>query len=169
MILPLLKLGGQEQFWKYKAAFNQRYFPQKVTDVLGNHVVFERSSCWHVCFKPGEDENHSRAKRDAWSQLRAERIGWIGSALSDLSTEVRPNANDVNRLNYLLIVEPEGNGTQEYFVVVTEQMEAGFVRFITAFPADHKYWVTCRRAGKRLYPKPQPLNDKREEQIAPPA
>ncbi len=142
MILPLLKLGGQDRFQHYRKVFNDLYFPEKITDILGNRVVFEMSSCWHVCFKPGEEEGYNRAKRDAWSQIRAERIGWIGSALCDPSTEVRPNSNATGRFTYLLIVEPEADATQEYFVVITEQLEPGFVLFVTAFPANHKYTST---------------------------
>lgn len=155
MLLPLLKLGGQEHFQDYQRKFNSLYFPERVTDVLGNRVVFERSSCWHVCFKPDEDNQNKRFKRELWSQERAERIGWILHALSDPSTEVRPNSTNPNRQNCLLIVEKDEDigDKQEYFVVVTERLDPGFVLFVTAFPANHKYWSDCRKAGKRLFPK----------------
>lgn len=155
MFLPLLKLGGQESFRTYEREFNHLYFPERVVDVLESRVVFERTSCWHVCFKPADDNHYGRSRRDVWSQERAERIGWILYALSDPSTEVRPNATNSSRQNYLLIVdkETEDGGGQEYFVVVTERLAPGFVLFVTAFPANHKYWSNCRKAGKRLYPK----------------
>lgn len=155
MLLPLLTLGGQERFQDYQQAFNRLYFPERVTDVLGNRVVFERTSCRHVCFKPAEDNQYGRAKRDTWSQERAERIGWIFHALSNAATEVRPNANDVRRQTYLLVVDKEAQagGGQEYFVVVTEKLSPERVLFVTAFPANHQYWANCRKAGKRLYPK----------------
>lgn len=155
MLLPLLKLGSQEQFQEYQKEFNRLYFPERVIDILGNRVVFERPSCWHVCFKPSEDNQYGHSGRNIWSQERAERIGWIFHALSNPSTEIRPNATNLKRQNHLLIVDKEiqDGGGQEYFIVVTEKLAVGFVLFVTAFPANHRYWSDCRKAGKRLYPK----------------
>jgi hypothetical protein len=152
---PLLQLGGQEAFAAYEKEFSRLYQNRRLYDVLGNQVVFEASSCWHVCFEPQEKDQYSRRKRTLWSQERAEHIPWIMDALNDLGTEVRPNDKDpINRLNYLIVIEadPANNLPQEYYIVVTERINRTTVRFTTAYPIDVYAWRAYRKTGLALYP-----------------
>lgn len=70
-------------------------------------------------------------------------------------TEIRPDKDYPNRLNYLLIIpaEPIANLPQEYYCVVTEQINLEQIDFITAFPIDQQAWASRRRTGKALYPR----------------
>ncbi len=151
---PLLQLGGEEALKAYEKEFGQLYQNRRVYDILGNIVVFPPGSCWHICFKRDEDDRSARRPRNIWSQERAERIPWIMSALNDPRTEIRPDREIENRLNYLFIVEadPEHNLTQEFYCVVAERDIRGIVVLVTAFPIDQKGWANRRRAGKALYP-----------------
>ncbi len=152
---PLLELGGEEAFKAYEKEFGRLYQNRRVYDVLGNMVVFPPSSCWHVCYKRDENDRSARRRRNIWGQERAERIPWIMSALNDITTEIRPDKELGNRLNYLLIVEadPSNDLPQEYCCVVVEKEERGVVVFVTAFPMDQRDWAKRRQAGKALYPK----------------
>lgn len=60
----LLRLGGEDSFAAYEREFNRTYFFPEIRDVLGNRVNFQRSSCWHVCYKRDEEDRSSRRKRD---------------------------------------------------------------------------------------------------------
>lgn len=155
---PLLQLGGEESFRRYRREFQRLYQSEvsPITDVLGNLVLFPEHSCRHVCFKGDVGDRYSRSRRENWSQERAERIGWIQFALCDLRTEVRPNDHDPdNRLNYIFIAEadPPNGLEQEYFVVVAERSDRVTMTFITAYAIDHAAWRKYRQAGAALYPQ----------------
>jgi len=154
--LPLLQLGGEENYHAYEREFNRLYRHNTIVDVLGNQVWFDHSSCWHVCHKRDEEDRSARRKRDRWSQERAEHIPWIEVALASPQTEVRPNNHaSQNRLNYLLAIEGE------YYVVVAERNAAkpNVVWFITAYPMEHRDWVEYRKAGLALYPLKKKKNE----------
>jgi hypothetical protein len=158
----LLQLGGEEAFAAYEAEFDRLYRSGPITDVLGNRVQFERNpvdrnrnACWHACTQ--EQEGSLRGQR-IWVQARAERITWILPTLTDPGTEVRPNFQRPDTIAYAAIIEaePAQGWPQGYFFVVTAPHEPGQVRFVTAFPTTHDYWVRWRRGGRRPYPPPDP-------------
>jgi hypothetical protein len=78
---------------------------------------------------------------------------------------VRPDFQDAERIVYLLVVPaaPKENLPQEYFVVVGAPSGPNEIVFVTAFPAPHSYWVSCRRGGRRLYPPPEPTGKPRKK------
>jgi hypothetical protein len=71
---------------------------------------------------------------------------------------VRPNFQRPDTIAYAAIIEaePAQGWPQEHFFVVTAPSGPGQVRFVTAFPTTHDYWIRWRRGGRRLYPPPDP-------------
>jgi hypothetical protein len=115
--LPLLRLGGEEAFAAYEAAFDALFRARPDVDVLGRTVKFPFDACRHACTTDLAGEGYRRGVR-AWVQARAERIGWIHRALT-APDEVRPDFQDPDRIVYLLVVpaSPEEDLPQGYFVV----------------------------------------------------
>ena len=152
---PLLQLGGEEAFAAYEKEFGRLYQIRRVTDVLGNVVLFRGHTCRHVCFKSDRPDYYKQGRRVVWMQERAEHIPWILAALTDPGVEVRPNDQDPdNRVNYLLDVDadPAQGLKREFFCVVAEWINDTTLSFVTSFPIDRDYWLKCRKVPGRLYP-----------------
>ena len=106
----LLSCGGHEFFAEYSRVFDELYRAQPFVDVLGRTVTFDDESCRHVCFEKDPFHRSNPAMKHTrlvWSQERAERIPWIGLALSD-PAEIRWNHQVNNHQAYLLAV-PQRN------------------------------------------------------------
>jgi hypothetical protein len=159
-----LRLGGEANFADYQAQFDRLYRAAPVVDVRGRPVEFTPDACRHVCYEGPEDDPYGRKPR-IWSQKRAERIGWIGLALSDPATEVRPDFQDPNRFSYVLIIEadPARGLEREFYGVITRSLPGNRVEFLTGFPFDFNYWRKLRAGGAPLYPTRPPGAKKRKK------
>lgn len=174
LLCELLRLGGEDAFEEYRAAFHRLYETAPLRDVLKRLIAFPETACRHVCFKEEEGAekpmNSGRfgARRVRWVQERAERIPWIGPALTHPGIEIRPD-KEPNRQTCALLarvrVSDESGATErdELFAVIIAEAGTGEGVFVTAFPMERRYWEKARRAGPRLYPPPEPPKAKKRK------
>lgn len=150
----LWKLGGEEAFGAYSAAFDGYYRREPVRDVMGRLVEFPAVACRHVCFIPPESD--PKGPRTVWSPQRAARLPWIRAVVASESVEIRPSHREPGTEAYLVRVKAAVQGeAEEMYLVYVRPSDSERVTFLTAFGPDLTYWQAAMRGG-RIYPAREP-------------
>jgi hypothetical protein len=156
--LPLIQLGDHTKYDPYREKFAEIYDAATVADPLGRQLYLPPNAFEHVVLKPRSFERGFVSIAASWQQERAERLGWIISAIVD-PDEIRPDhqypksGKEAYLLNVLPVATTRMPAEFYYVPVQTEKVSQTETRIIllSAYRIPRKYWLDARRGGKPLY------------------
>ena len=156
----LIKFGGHQDFHKYQDCFRSLYCDTEkpIRDVMNRLVIFDDNpdldDCAHVCYGGTKGYAYDPAR---WDELRAERIGWIYTALT-APTKVHPDKDGCGRHKYLLVMPPDEGTEQliEFYCVIVRVISKKAVAFITGYYIDRTTMDVYSNEMPRIYPKSPP-------------
>jgi hypothetical protein len=126
-------------------------------DRIGNRVLFSDDNCHHVCFKPVEN-TYNQGERTEWNLVRAQRLLWIETALTNPTAIVTKGKS----WYYLLEVEADlsTGAPGELYLAIANPLDAtpekrGDVHFCTAYTISVNQWHEYRKSRPWLYPPDQ--------------
>jgi hypothetical protein len=150
----------------YLAIYVAEYVQAEVRDWSGRRILFHRPTFDHAFSESSNYRTGAGVHDVSFSLPRAQRIYWIGKALSadgvdiDVIGQIRKdNRGRPRRRRTLIVID------NRYVVVLQLSERDGYdFEFVTAFPASAAYLVEIRRDGalveKRRHKKmPQSCGD----------
>ncbi|WP_435011230.1 hypothetical protein P12x_002533 [Tundrisphaera lichenicola] len=146
--LPLLQLGGKDQFALYQCHYDQIFEVDQLHDPLGRVIYFPPNMCRHICFT-GDPKSEDPRNRVVWEQDRAECLEWLRVALVDPG-EIRPNHQQPAHEAYLLEVLQDqivAKYPAYYYVSVKPDKLNNRVILLTGYPVNFDYWLRARRGN----------------------